>query len=127
MRRFTRLTNAFSKKSDNHLHAVPLYFVFYSSCCIHKTLRNSPAMAAGVSDRLRSLVTLLRRSTKCRTGEAARTIKKRASPEDIGLPGYRFQPLRGVKRYAADVNGNYRLTWGWEDGDAIDVDVEDYH
>jgi IS1 family transposase len=55
MRRFTRLTNAFSKKLDNHLHAIALYFVFYNFCRQHKTLRVSPAMAAGVSDRLWSL------------------------------------------------------------------------
>lgn len=55
MRRFTRLTNAFSKKLDNHIHALALYFVFYNFCRIHKTLRMSPAMAAGVTDRLWSL------------------------------------------------------------------------
>ena len=55
MRRFTRLTNAFSKKLDNHVAAIALYFVFYNLCRIHKTLRVSPAMAAGVSDRLWSL------------------------------------------------------------------------
>jgi IS1 family transposase len=52
MRRFTRLTNAFSKKLDNHLHALALYFVFYNFCRIHKSLRVSPAMAAGISERL---------------------------------------------------------------------------
>ena len=52
MRRFTRLTNAFSKKLDNHIHALALYFVFYNFCRIHKTLRVTPAMAAGVTDRL---------------------------------------------------------------------------
>jgi IS1 family transposase len=50
MRRFTRLTKAFSKKLDNHLHALALYLVFYNFCRIHKTLRISPAMAAGISD-----------------------------------------------------------------------------
>jgi IS1 family transposase len=54
-RRFTRLTNAFSKKLDNHIHALALYFAFYNFCRIHKTLRMSPAMAAGVTDRLWSL------------------------------------------------------------------------
>ena len=39
MRRFTRLTNAFSKKLDNHIHALALYFAFYNFCRIHKTLR----------------------------------------------------------------------------------------
>jgi hypothetical protein len=47
MRRFTRLTNAFSKKLDNHLHALALYFVFYNFCRIHKTLRFSRAMLSG--------------------------------------------------------------------------------
>jgi len=52
MRRFTRLTNAFSKKVDNHCHALALYFVHYNFVHIHKTLKVSPAMAASVSDRL---------------------------------------------------------------------------
>jgi IS1 family transposase len=55
MRRFTRLTNAFSKKLDNHIHALALFFVFYNFTRIHKTLRISPAMAAGITDRLWSL------------------------------------------------------------------------
>jgi IS1 family transposase len=55
MRRFTRLTNAFSKKIENHCHALALYFVFYNFCRVHKTLRKSPAMAAGVSDTLRDM------------------------------------------------------------------------
>ena len=53
MRRFTRLTNAFSKKLMNHVHHVSLYFVHYNFCRMHKTLRMSPAMAAGVTDTLR--------------------------------------------------------------------------
>jgi hypothetical protein len=49
-RRFTRLTNAFSKKVDNHKAAVALYFMHYNFARIHKTLRVTPAMEAGVSD-----------------------------------------------------------------------------
>lgn len=45
-RRFTCLTNAFSKKLDNHIHALALYFFFYNFCRIHKTLRGTPAMQA---------------------------------------------------------------------------------
>ena len=52
MRRFTRLTNAFSKKLDNHLHALALYFFHYNFCRQHKTLRVSPAQEAGVTDEL---------------------------------------------------------------------------
>lgn len=55
MRRFTRLTNGFSKKLENHIHALALYFVHYNFCRIHKSLRTSPAMAAGITDRLWSL------------------------------------------------------------------------
>ncbi len=54
-RRFTRLTNAFSKKIENHLHMLSLYFVHYNFCRIHKSLRVSPAMAAGVSDTLHDM------------------------------------------------------------------------
>ena len=55
MRRFTRLTNAFSKKVENHCHALALYFVFYNFVRIHKTLRMTPAMAAGVTDTLHDM------------------------------------------------------------------------
>ena len=52
MRRFTRLTNALSKKFENHVHALSLYFVHYNWMRIHKTLRVTPAMAAGLTDKL---------------------------------------------------------------------------
>lgn len=52
MRRFTRLTNAFSKKVENHRHMVALYFLFYNFCRVHKTLRTTPAMAAGIDNTL---------------------------------------------------------------------------
>ena len=52
MRRFTRLTNAFSKKAENHAYAVALHFMHYNFCRTHKSLRVTPAMAAGVTDRL---------------------------------------------------------------------------
>ena len=55
MRRFTRLTNAFSKKVENHIHMVALYTVFYNYCRIHKTLRVTPAMEAGLSDTVRDM------------------------------------------------------------------------
>lgn len=49
-RRFTRLTNGFSKKAENHMHSVALYFMYYNFAKIHKTLRVTPAMEAGISD-----------------------------------------------------------------------------
>jgi IS1 family transposase len=51
-RRMTRLTNAFSKKMENHAHAMSLHFMYYNFVRIHKTLRTTPTMAAGVSKKL---------------------------------------------------------------------------
>ena len=55
MRRFTRLTNAFSKKVENHGHAVALHFMHYNFCRIHTTRKVTPAMEAGVTDRVWSV------------------------------------------------------------------------
>jgi IS1 family transposase len=55
MRRFTRLTNGFSKKLENHGHSVALYFMHYNFCRVHQTLRVTPAMEAGVSDHVWSI------------------------------------------------------------------------
>ena len=55
MRRFTRLTNAFSKKLENHVHAVSLHFMFYNFCRIHSSLRITPSMAAGIDDHVWSM------------------------------------------------------------------------
>jgi IS1 family transposase len=63
MRRFTRLTNAFSKKLENLQAAVALHFSHYNLVRLHKTLRVTPAMAAGVSDRLWSLEELVDRTS----------------------------------------------------------------
>ena len=60
MQRFTRLTNAFSKKVENHAHAVAIHFMFYNFVRIHETLSVTPAMAAGVTDRLWELEDIIR-------------------------------------------------------------------
>lgn len=52
VRRFTRLTNAFSKKLENHFHMLAIYFMFYNFVRVHKTLRVTPAVAAGIEKRL---------------------------------------------------------------------------
>ena len=63
MRRFTRLTNAFSKKLENLEAAVSLHFAHYNFVRMHKTLRCTPAMASGVSDQLWSLEELVDRTS----------------------------------------------------------------
>ena len=64
MRRFTRLTNAFSKKVENLEAAVALHFAHYNFVRVHKSLRITPAMAAGVSDRLWELEELVERTSR---------------------------------------------------------------
>ena len=59
MRRFTRLTNGFSKKLDNHIAAVALHFAHYNFCRVHETLRVTPAMEAGLTDSVWSVEDLI--------------------------------------------------------------------
>ena len=59
MRRFTRLTNAFSKKVENHACAVALHSMYYNFVRLHQTLKVSPAIAAGVTDRLWEMVDII--------------------------------------------------------------------
>ncbi|MGC2519704.1 MAG: IS1 family transposase [Burkholderiales bacterium] len=54
-RRFTRLTNAFSKKVENHIHAMAVYFAYYNFCRVHQSLRVTPAMEAGLTDHVWTL------------------------------------------------------------------------
>jgi IS1 family transposase len=60
LRRFTRLTNAFSKKFENHCHAAAIYFAYYNFCRVHQTLRVTPAMEAGITDHIWSLTEMVR-------------------------------------------------------------------
>jgi hypothetical protein len=55
IRRFTRLTNAFSKKLENHAAAVALWFMYYNFCRVHSSLRVTPAMEAGICDHIWSI------------------------------------------------------------------------
>jgi hypothetical protein len=57
--RFTRLTNAFSKKFENHCHMVAIYHAYYNFCRVHQTLRVTPAMEAGLTDHIWSLEELV--------------------------------------------------------------------
>jgi hypothetical protein len=59
IRRFTRLTNAFSKKVENHAHSVAIHFLHYNFVRVHQSLRVTPAMAAGVTQTLWSLMDMV--------------------------------------------------------------------
>jgi IS1 family transposase len=71
MRRFTRLTNGFSKKLANHMHMVAIYSVFYNWTKIHKTLRVTPAMAAGLTERVWDMVELVNLMDQVNASEPA--------------------------------------------------------
>jgi proteic killer suppression protein len=64
-----------------------------------------------------------------RIANILRALDDASRPEDMNLPGFRFHALvgRDKGRYAVNASGNSRITFGWKDGDAIDVDLEDYH
>ena len=81
MRRFTRLTNAFSKKIENHIHSVALHFMYYNFCRQHKSLDGiSPAMAAGVTGRLWDIEDIVRLVDEAAAKPAPRgSYKKRNS------------------------------------------------
>ena len=123
MRRFTRLTNAFSKKLENHAHMVALYALWYNFVRIHKTLRVTPAMAAGIADRLWSMedvvalvdarsekvsgTTLVGRS-RCLADHnvaAVRLCRSQQLPQEHGMVGCRLRP-----RYNLGLAGYYTQT-----------------
>ena len=81
MRRYTRLTNAFSKKFENHCHMVALYTMFYNFIRSHKTLRMSPAMAAGVSKTLWSMDDLVAKMDEREPAPAKRGPYKKTAAE----------------------------------------------
>jgi hypothetical protein len=101
-RRFTRLTNGSSKKLENHCHALALYFVFYNWMRIPKTLRVTPATAAGLADRLWTWEDIIA------TMDAQAEPKKRGSipepefrrqvqhPSALSLLEFPSRPERGI-------------------------------
>lgn len=105
MRRFTRLTNAFSKKIENHTAAVALHTMFYNFVRIHQTLRVTPAMAAGITDRVWDVSDLVRVLEKY---ESERTQEPIFEPEQNRIGG----------DYAVRVTmptGEYEMIYGFTD------------
>jgi IS1 family transposase len=96
MRRFTRLTNGFSKKLENHRAAIALWVALYNLCRVHETLRYTPAMALGVADHVWSIGELVRAALE----PSDVPPLPRPKPETTVKSGYRaFRPvvIRGGK------------------------------
>ena len=83
MRRFTRLTNAFSKKFENHCHALALYFAFYNFCRVHKTLGATPAMASGLIDHVMKMSDIVALIDAANPAPAARGPYKKREVAEI--------------------------------------------
>ena len=77
MRRFTRLTNGFSKKAENLQHSLALYFMHYNFCRKHSTIKTTPAMKAGLTDHLWTLYDLANLPDLMPSGLAARSWEPR--------------------------------------------------
>jgi len=88
----------------------------FRSKALRQFAQTGEARKLGVpnADRVRRILTQLNASKR---------------PENMNLPGYRFHELKGRRRgtFAVNVSGNYRITFGWDGEDAVDVDLEDYH
>ena len=82
-RRFTRLTNGFSKKLRNHRAAVSLYVAHYNLCRVHETIRMTPAMALGISDHIWDI------------GELIKTATAAEAPKPEGQRVGRFRVIDG--------------------------------
>jgi proteic killer suppression protein len=62
-----------------------------------------------------------------RVGRVLRVLAAAERPEDANLPGFYFHSLQGTRRWSIRITGNWRVTFGWDGADAVDVDLEDYH
>jgi len=62
-----------------------------------------------------------------RVARMLRALDAASSPAHMNLPGYHFHALHGQRRWSIRVSGNWRITFGWNGADAIEVDMEDYH
>src|SRR5438552_14139316 len=92
----------------------------------HQRVGRAGPRKARPDGRLRRNPPLRHRRT---TGRDLQSLDDASRPEDLNLPGFRFHALvgRDKGRYAVNASGNWRITFGWTEGDAVDVDLEDYH
>jgi proteic killer suppression protein len=62
-----------------------------------------------------------------RVSRMLRALDAATRPEQLNLPGYHLHALQGARRWSLRVTGNWRMTFGWDGADAVDIDLEDYH
>jgi toxin HigB-1 len=91
--------------------------------CVIRTFRSKHLRAYFETGRARTLSV----QNVERVGRMLRALNAAARPEHMNLPGYHFHALQGQRRWSIRVIGNWRITFGWDAADAIDVDLEDYH
>jgi hypothetical protein len=95
IRRFTRLTNAFSRKPENHAAAISLHVAWYNLCRVHETLRTTPAMALGVSDHIWTIGELI--DAALSTPKPAPTLPVPPAPTRPSPRGFQLRVIRGGK------------------------------
>jgi hypothetical protein len=110
IRRFTRLTNGFSKKVENHGHATALHFMYYNFGRIHKTLRITPAMGAGISDHVWTLEEIAALMDANQVPQKRRAYKKRNSNRET-LPLNRVAFVGKQASSQRDLSVNLELPW----------------
>jgi hypothetical protein len=101
VRRFTRLTNGFSKKLENHKAAIALHVAHYNLCRVHETIRTTPAMALGVTDHIWSIAELIERATQAVVPPPAPQPSLPRDPETGLLAGrkpFRLRVIQGGKK-----------------------------
>jgi IS1 family transposase len=96
IRRFTRLTNAFSRKPENHAAAISLHMAWYNLCRVHETLRTTPAMALGVADHIWTIGKLI--DSALSTPKPAPTLPMPPAPTRPAPRGFQLRVIRGGKR-----------------------------
>jgi hypothetical protein len=99
MRRFTRLTNAFSKRVEHHVAAVALHFMYYNFIKIHGTLRVTPAMAAGVTDHLWEMTDVVRLVQEKEAADLGVKRAAKASRDSSFRPAGQSSAMKGSRRF----------------------------
>ncbi len=90
-----------------------------------RSFRNKPLEAFAAKGDVRKLP--VRDSAVRKLARQLALLNSAIQPDDMNLPGFYFHSLKGEERWSVRITANFRLTFGWLDPDAVEVDIEDYH